>query len=222
MFKPEAHEAAPILQRALYALLAAVPTHGRGGSDVRTACGDLIANAEFLIERDQAGPPLLECFELAHTASVTQKQLAYVRSTVLAETPKTVGATIVKNSIVRMCLAEEALIISGMDFVSREDVDALKLDVNAAFATAEEIAADDMDAMTYRALVELHAAITFHMTETARPLPRMLRFRFAAPMPTLITAQRLYYDANRADELRKENRCVHPAFMLPSGRALSQ
>ena len=154
MFKPEAHEAAPILQRALYALLGAVPTRGRSGSDLRTACGDLIANAEFLIGHDQAGPPLLECFELAHTAGVTQKQLSYVRSKVLAETPKTIGATIVKNSIVRMCLAEEALIIGGMEFVSREDVDALKLNMNEAFAAAEEIAADDMDAMTYQVLAD--------------------------------------------------------------------
>jgi prophage DNA circulation protein len=78
-----------------------------------------------------------------------------------------------------------------------------------------------MDQMTYRALVELHAAIIFHMIETARPLPRMLTFKFAEPMPSLQVAHRLYYDAGRADELRTENKVVHPAFMLPTGQALS-
>jgi len=33
---------------------------------------------------------------------------------------------------------------------------------------------------------------------------------------------RLYSDAGRADELRAENDVVHPAFMRPTGYALSQ
>ena len=85
----------------------------------------------------------------------------------------------------------------------------------------EEIAADDMDQMTYQALVRLHAAVTFFLVETARPLPRMLNFQFGAPMPTLVAAYRLYADAGRADELRAENKVVHPAFMRPFGKALS-
>jgi hypothetical protein len=34
-------------------------------------------------------------------------------------------------------------------------------------------------------------------------------------------SNRLYYDASRADELRAENKVVHPLFMLPTGQALS-
>jgi prophage DNA circulation protein len=75
--------------------------------------------------------------------------------------------------------------------------------------------------MTYRALVELHAAVVFFLTETARPLPRMLQWRFSKIMSTLVLAQRLYYDASRADELREENHIIHPAFGSLSGRALS-
>jgi prophage DNA circulation protein len=221
MFKDQAKEAAPIMQRALYMLLGAAPTRGRSGSDLRLACGDLIARAESLIQADAAGPPLLKCFELAQTTGISQKQLSAVRSKVQEERPLSVGAIMIKNSIMRFSLATEALINIGTTFVSREDVDALKLTMNEAFQTAEEIAADDMDAMTYRALIELHAAVTSYLVNTARPLPRMLRFRFAAPMPSLIVAQRLYYDASRADELRAENKVVHPAFQRPTGRALS-
>ena len=49
----------------------------------------------------------------------------------------------------------------------------------------------------------------------------MLNFVFAASLPTLVAAYKLYADASRADELRDQNKVVHPAFMLPTGRALS-
>jgi len=129
---------------------------------------------------------------------------------------------LVKQSIIGFCLASEGLVISDMTFASREDVDVVKADLNAAFAIAEEVAADDMAQMTYQALIKLHAAMIAYLSDTARPLPRMLAFQFAVAMPTLVTAQRLYYDPSRADELRDENKVVHPAFMLPTGRALSK
>ena len=81
--------------------------------------------------------------------------------------------------------------------------------------------ADRMDAMTFRAIIELHAAVSFFLIETARPLPRMMTFRFNLPLPSLTIAQKLYYDASRADELRQENKIIHPAFCQLRGRALS-
>jgi prophage DNA circulation protein len=139
----------------------------------------------------------------------------------LTETPTLLGAVLIKNSIIQLCLIAEANAIANMVFTSRQDVDALRLDINNVFARVEETVADDMDQVTYQSIVSLHAAITYFLTQTARPLPRMLQFAFAAPMPTLITAMRLYSDASRADELRAENKVVHPAFMLPTGLALS-
>jgi prophage DNA circulation protein len=209
------------MQRALVVLLEVSPTRGRPGSDLRTACGDLSANAERLIQNDIAGPPLLQCFQLAQVAGISQKQLAVVRHAVTAETPLHLGARLIQNSIIEVCLSIECMIIANMVFTSRDDVDALRLEMDAAFEPIQDLAADDMDEATYRALITLHAALSYHLVETARPLPRMLLFRFAAPMPTLIVGQRLYYDAGRADELRDENHVVHPAFMLPTGRALS-
>jgi|SRR5262245_25720176 len=221
MFKADAIEAAPILQRALVALLAAAPTRGRNGADLRTACGDLFENAELLIQAGLAGEPLDHCFELARKTGMTQKQLSFVRSRVLEETPKLLGAILIKNAIVNMCLGHEGTVIADMRFANREEVNQLKTAMNEIFNQVEEVAADDMDQMSYRTLVELHAAIIYHLTETARPLPRMLAFQFASSRPTLAIAYRLYDDAARADELRVENKVVHPAFMLPTGRALS-
>jgi prophage DNA circulation protein len=217
MFKDETKEATPIVQRALLNLLSV--THA--GSDLRTAVGLLYANAAQLIYLDQIGPPLSNCFELARANNITQPQLDWVRQQTELEAPVTIGATMIKESIMRLCLVTEGLVIADMIFVSRSDVEALQKVMNGIFDDAEETAADEMDQMTYRDLVELHAGIIAFLVETARPLPNMLSFVFATPMPTLTMANRLYYDASRADEMRDENKVVHPLFMRPTGRALS-
>jgi len=219
MQKADAIEATPIMQRSIKTLLWVVENPG---ADFRSACGQVIANAHALIVLDQAGPPLQQCFDLAWQNGVTQAQLASVRNQMLGEKPVSIGATMIRDSIIHMCVATEGRVIADMVFVSRQDVDILRDSLNTAFATIEENVADSMDAMTFRALVELHAAITNHLVKTARaPLPRIVAFAFAQSMPTLLTAMRLYADAGRADELRAENKTVHPAFMLPTGIGLS-
>jgi hypothetical protein len=222
MYKVDAKEAAPLLQRALMALLGAGPTSGCPGADLRTTCGYLYANALVLIQSDAAGQPLADCFEAARKVGFTQEDLSwFVRTKVMAEAPVTLGATLIKNCIIEMCLATECRIIADMVFTSRDDVEALKLQMNEAFSQAEEVAADDMDQATFRALVALHSALIYHLVETARPLPRMLQYQFAASLTTLVLGHRLYDDAGRADELRVENKIVHPAFAPMTGRALS-
>ena len=174
-----------------------------------------------MIPADAAGPPLAQCFDLARAAGATQAQLAVVRNETLAEAPTLIGAVIFRDSIVQLCLANEGLVISGMTFTSRQDVEALMLEENNVFAPVEEEAADAMDQMTYRGLISLHAAISYYLTAVARPMPRMVSFAFWKSQATLVAAMKLYYDASRADELRAENKVVHPAFMKPTGRALS-
>jgi hypothetical protein len=222
MFKVDVDEAAPIVRRALQKMLTLIPTHGRSGADARTAIGDVMASIRPLLGGDVIGQPLNRCFILIRDAGITMKLLKELRLAIELETPTKPGAIVVKNSLIHFCLATEAEVITTMQFEVRADAEQMKLDMNAAFEPAEEIAADDMDAMSYQALVALHATVIFYLIETARPLPRMLKFRFAVPMPTLILAHRLYYDASRADELKNENRVVHPAFALPTGQALSK
>jgi len=221
MFKEDAKEAVPIADLVLNTLLAVTPLRGRTGSDLRTAIGAFKANAQYLIQTDQSGPPLADIFDKARLAGVLATQLDVVRGIAVAQTPQTLGATLIKNAFIEFTLATECWIYAETTFASRNDVEATRQIMNAAFAPMEEIVADNMDYATYRALIELHAALSYHLVSTARPLPRMLSFQFAYPNATLYFAYRLYADAGRADELRDENAVVHPAFMRPQGVGLS-
>jgi prophage DNA circulation protein len=222
MDRQDAKAATPIVQQALRLLLMAAPTQGRPGADLRTACNDLIVDAEALLIANTLAQPLADCFDLAQQTGITQPQLAAVRTTIEQLTPTLLGAVLVQNSIIRLCLVTEAQVIAGMTFVSREDVDVLKAQINDAFNAAEEIAADDMAQMTYQGLIGLHAALMYYLIETQRPLPRMLKYEFYQIMPSLKLAYRLYADASRADEVRAENKIVHPAFCPRQGYGLSQ
>jgi hypothetical protein len=221
MYKQDVNEAVPICQRVLTYALTTVATRGRSGSDVRSAIGAFIVNAPTLLRNDLAGPPLDDVFEKLRLAGVTIPQLNAIRYQAELEVPLTVGGLLVKNSLIHYTYAVTGTILAGLTFVSRADVDYLRLLLNDAFATMEEIAADDMDQVMFQALIRLHAAIMFYLIETARPLPQMLQYRFGQSLPTLIIAYRLYADASRADEVRNENRIVHPAFCPMQGRALS-
>lgn len=221
MNRVDATESAPIVDRLLQNLAGTVPAQGRAGSDARTAIGDTRANAfRFCIE-DALGPSLSNCFAQAQAAGATLQQIDVVRQQVEQETPATLGGKLVQNAGIRLCLATESSIIAGMEFVSRQDVDLLKRQLQQPFQDAEEIAADDMDQATFQALITLHGAVTNHLVATARPLPRMLNFQFFEPLPSLVMAYKLYDDASRCDELREENKVVHPAFCPPTGVALS-
>jgi prophage DNA circulation protein len=217
----DAEEAAPIADRMLLHLLGTVPSKGRAGSDARTAIGDTRANAFKLCIDDAMGPPLDQCFDLARQAGSTTQHLDFVREQIEAEAAITLGGTMIKDAGIRLCLAAQARIVAGMTFVSRQDVNAIKQQLYQPFRDAEEIAADNMDQATFQALVTLHGAVTNHLVATARPLPRMVNFRFHEPLPTLVMAYKLYDDASRCDELRQENKVVHPAFSPMTGLALS-
>jgi prophage DNA circulation protein len=221
MYKLDAQEAAGICQRVLTYMLALAPSRGRPGSDFRTAVGDFLADAEALIQNDEAGQPLADIFDLARNASIGQPQLAAVRAQAALEKPTTVGGLLMKNSLIEFSLATEGRIIADIKFVNRDDVEALGMEMSVAFAPMQEIAADDMAQAVYQALISLHAAIAYHLAVTALPLPQMLNYQFYDFLPSVVLSYRLYADAGRADEVVAGNKIVHPAFCLREGRALS-
>jgi len=221
VFKQDALEAEPIVATTLDALLTWTPTQGRPGADLRTAVGDVKAHALELLRFDLIDMPLIRCFDLAYMNSISVYQMETVRRIAAAQPAVSVGAIMTKDTLIQLAFATSGYIISNMTFTSRADVDQLKIGVNDAFEAAEEELADRMDSMTWRAVLKLHAAISMHLVETARPLPRMLDYRFYQTMPSVVMAHRLYADASRADELRNENKVVHPAFCPRQGRALS-
>ena len=221
MNKADVSEAAPLVLRLLKNLSVCIVATGLSGSQARTAIGDVAANVIPLLSGDALGTPLANCFNLVVLSGATQPQIAAVRVATELEQPLLLGAVIIQNSIIRLCLATEAQIIAGMTFVSRQDVDALKASLRQPFDDAEEIAADDMDQATFMSLMTLDAAITDFLVTTARPLPEMTSYQFAVVLPSLVIAYRLYQDASRADQVVSENKIVHPAFCPPTGLALS-
>ena len=222
MFKPDALEAAGIVDRFLGNLAACIaPTSGLVGAQARMVINATRVNAEALLVADAIGPPLDSCFDLTRQAGATLPQIESVRLAIDDETPASLGAVLIQNSGIGLCLATEGAIIADMTFTSRQDVQALVTALVEPFGDAEEIAADDMDQMTYQALIGLHASIVNHLVTTARPLPRMVAYQFFKTMPSLVIAYRLYADASRADQVRAENKIVHPAFCPLAGQALS-
>jgi hypothetical protein len=221
MNRADAEDAAPIVLRLLQRLAACIPAAGEAGSRARIALSDTAVNIAILLGGDELGPPLLNCFQLVQNAGATLRQFEEVRGFTEAETPQRVGGVIVQNSAILLCLATEAEIIAVMTFTSSQDVDALLLSIQGPFGDAEETAADEMDQASYQALIALHAAVSNHLITTARPLPRRIPFQFAAPLPSLVLAHRLYADPGRADEIVAENKIVHPLFCPPRGVALS-
>jgi hypothetical protein len=221
MKRSDANEARPIVDRMLAVLLSYVPAQGRPGVNARTAIGDTRANAYKLLVEDAMGPPLDNCFDQARQAGISWAGLEATRTQLAKEAPVSLGAVLTQNAGIRLCFATEAYIIASMTFVSRQQVEAMKQQLLAPFRDAEEIAADEMDQMTFQTLITLHGAINAHLVATALPLPRMLSYQFFKPLPSLVMAYKLYDDASRADELRAENGIVHPAFCPTMGEALS-
>jgi prophage DNA circulation protein len=221
MFKADALEAKPIVDTTLDALLSWAPTKGRTGAELRTAVNWTKLNSLVLLQYDSIDMPLINCFDLARTLGISLSQIETVRRTAAAQSATLVGSIMAKDTLIELCFVSAGYVISNMAFTSRQDVDQVRTTINASFEDMEEELADQMDSMTWRAVLKLHAAMTMHLTETARPLPRMLDYRFNMTMPSVVMAHRLYADAGRADELRDENKIVHPAFCLREGQALS-
>jgi prophage DNA circulation protein len=222
MFKDEVTEAAPIVATTVDELLIWLPSRGETASDVRRLCGDIKAKIQTYLHNDTLGPPLSAAFQASREAGLTLPQMNRVRSVAAAQEASLIGAVVVRDACIQLALVEMSRIIGDMVFVSKTDVDYVRTLVQAGFQPIEEELCDQMDAMSFRTVIELHAAVIAYLTERARPLPQMLQFRFGHSWPTLAIAHKLYANAGRADELRNENKVVHPAFELPYGRALSK
>jgi len=144
-----------------------------------------------------------------------------VRKAALAEVPKSNEATQLVMAMVRLTLACEARIIAFMEFRSRDEVDEVARQITAAFNQTTEIAADDLDAATYMALIRLHGDVIVHLTSRGRTLPRVINYQVQDVVPALRLAHQSYSDAKRYRELINENHVVHPAFMPTEGRMLA-
>jgi prophage DNA circulation protein len=218
----EVTEAAGIARLAANMLLVTSSDQkGQSASAVRRACGYVLAYAERYIVDNVIADKLSDCFEETRLAGATLDEFNRVREAIVATDVNSVLAVIVKQVCIAFSLQQLSVLISDFEFKSRQDVDRVRVEIHPAFDQAEQVAADEMALVTYKSLVALHAAVTFHLYETARPLPQMLDYSFGTPRPTLVLSHRLYDTAARADQLREENKVVHPAFAPRAGRALA-
>jgi prophage DNA circulation protein len=159
--------------------------------------------------------------DLARHCSATLVTMDRVRKAALAEKPVSLPAVLTVLDMVRLTLATEARIIAYMIFRSREDVEAVAVAINAAFSQTSEVAADDLDAGTYMAIIRLHGDVTRHLAERGRQLPRIITYDYQTVLPALRMAQTAYTNPSRYQELIAENSVVHPLFCPPQGKMLA-
>lgn len=222
MNRSELAEAIAVLGRILDALAETPGDRSTAAAaDLRYRIGALRAGAEAALKGAALGSALFGCFDAARLAGAALEAVGRVRAVAEAEAPAGLAGVAVAQGAVQCALIQESRILAATAFVSREDVDAALVRVNAAFAPAVEYAADAHDGAAYQAVIALHAAVVRDLAERGRRLPRRVGYSFARTVPALALANRLYGDAGRAGELVAENKVAHPLFMPGSGRALS-
>jgi prophage DNA circulation protein len=195
---------------------------GRPGALFRLAVGDLLADAEELIETAAIAEPIANVFNLARAAGATVEQLEAIRRRTIPIVVLAFPAWSVGNTCIRCLLVQMARILAAMTFTSRSQIDGYIDGINRAFDNAETVAANARDQASYRSLVALHAAVTYDLTTRARTLPTIVLYDFAVPRPAIWICNRLYGGDERTQELIDENHPVHPAFVQQPTRALSQ
>lgn len=209
-----------IVERMTDVLMHFSTAKGREASELRRASGFLNAYAGKLLVAGTLSDAMLDAFDAAYNAGITAADLDLVMQQLLSEEPSAGATLTVAQSAMIFVLSTQCRIIAGMTFTSRNDVDAVQLRMKTSFDTVRDRAADSMDSASYNAMLVLGAALSRHLADTARPLPRVVEFSLS-PMPALTLAQRIYADGSRWEELVEENKTIHPAFMRPTGRALS-
>jgi hypothetical protein len=215
-------EALHILDVTLDALLTGLPARGRAGFDIRRQVGELRATAPASIEAGTIGTDLYACFEQAFASGVTMVQMDAVREDLLAEQPVYDLAASIKSAGIVFSLVEQSRIIAAMEFVSRSDVDAM---LNKMVDITEQIKLEVSELLygtNYETVVALSASLIQHLADTERQLPRIVNYTMVVNLPALNVANLLYGDGARYDELIKENKTIHPAFMQRVLVALSQ
>lgn len=96
---------------------------------------------------------------------------------------------------------------------SRDDAARMRDKIAALLDAEILVAGDSDDDASYSALRTLRAAMVSDLNGRGAALPPMQTFTFAANLPSLVLAQRLYQDPARNDELTTQANPPHPAFM---------
>lgn len=218
----ESAELEGIINRLLDNLAATITSQtGRDGVELRHQIGDIRSNYNSMITDGTFATKLQACFKLAQQANATLASLFIVHEGLFVEVPVGEFSAAVVQMAIIFCLSTESRIIAGLKFTSRDDVDLMLNKVRSIFDTARVLAADASDTSAYQQLTILAGAVINHLSNVSRPLPRMVTFSLTATLPVLAVSQRIYYNAERSDEIIDENKIIHPAFCTRQLRGLS-
>jgi hypothetical protein len=225
MRKAELNETVAVLKRLMHGLLGVVggATPGRAHHDVRRAIADIVAKAGTLLSTASVGAPVLNAFRLVLAADGKFDGFDTYRRQILNEQPVSLPAISVVDLCMRLCLSAQCRLIALMNFTSRQDADIIFKRINAAFELAVEDAADIHDAGMFQALTNLQGATVRDLVDRSMLLPRLVHYNMSGSLPALTLAQKIYPDdtSDRSNELRLENKVVHPLFMPPIGVCLT-
>jgi len=222
IFSKEIKEALGIMNRMLDALMTGLSSRGEAGSQFRSAVGDLRANAPDLVESFTIGTELYNVFEQARASSACFSNLDAVRVQMLSEQPVYNFGTAMKDAGIVFSFVEQCMMIGGMTFVSRFDVEQIMAKMEDVIEDIKLEVAELLDGFLYLQVVELAAALIQHLAATERQLPRIVAVTTPMSYPSLRLATYFYNDGARADEIADENKVIHPAFCPMSLRVLSR
>lgn len=218
----EAVELSGIVNRLLDNLSLSITSQtGREGVELRHQIGNIRSNYISMISDKTFPTELLSCFQVVLTANVKLAGLFVVHQGLFKEVPVgVISASIVQMGIL-FCLSAESRIIITMEFTSRDDVELMMNKMRDVFDVARVLSADAPDTTSYQRLTILAGNLISFLSDVARPLPRMVTFTLPISFPSLTLSQRIYYTADRAEEIVAENKIIHPAFCLREIRGLS-
>lgn len=210
-----------ILTRLLDNLSAATASSGERGAELRRKIGIMRVDFMKQVNAGIFANELLTIFSLAAEANTALHGMVSVRNSLFAETPQDQIAKALVTSSIILCLSAETRLIVAIEFTSRDDVEVMMARMKDAFEIARELAVEDKESGAYETLTYMGGSLTNHLANTARPLPRMINFTVSKPLPALALSNRLYFDANRWEEIVAENKIIHPAFCIRELRGLS-
>jgi len=220
-YKDQVKETERFLHRTMKSLLTYSPTLAPSGFPVRRAVGDLFAFYLQYVTTNTLSSAIMKCFSEATLLGVSLSNYDQLLAQLIKEEPSPGLPTIVTQICILFVLAQEVRVLTETTFVSRDDVEIVQARMKNWFALAKELAADELDSASYQAVIDMAAACTRYLVDTARPLSRMVNYEINAVMPALALANYIYGDGSRSDEIVNENKVVHPAFCPISFRALS-
>lgn len=151
---------------------------------------------------------------------------AYTPSLVINGAGQTQAAQIIAQAAAaslmrRAAIARLARSVTVYQPSSYDDAIAIRNAVAACIDAETLIAGDSGDDASYSALRALRQSVVAILSAAGNGLAHLRQFSFAAPLPSLALAERMYQDASRADQIVDQCNPVHPAFCPTTFRALA-